>query len=89
MFRGELVEQGTAQQIFADPHHPYTKHLLGSVPYLGRPRPAAMEQVPAPPVGAEHVVEIRDLDVFFPGRIGSPPVQAVKGVSLDLRKHEI
>jgi ABC-type glutathione transport system ATPase component len=89
MFRGELVEQGTAEQIFNDPQHPYTKHLLGSVPRLGGARPATMDAVAAPPVEAELALSVRHLDVFFPGRIGSPPVKAVKDVSLELHRHEI
>ncbi len=40
MFKGELVEQGTAEEVLVNPQHDYTKMLLGSVPRLGRrPRP--------------------------------------------------
>ncbi len=35
MRKGLIVEEGTAQQIFADPQHPYTQELLASVPHLG------------------------------------------------------
>ena len=35
MKKGRIVEQGTAEQIFSDPQHPYTKTLLESVPHLG------------------------------------------------------
>jgi ABC-type glutathione transport system ATPase component len=89
MFRGELVEQGTAEQVFTDPQHPYTRHLLAAVPHLGHPRPAAMNDVAAPAIGTEPVLVAKGVDVKFPGRIGSPPVHAVRGVSLDLRAHEI
>ena len=34
MYAGKLVEVGTAEQIFLDPKHPYTKGLIGSVPTL-------------------------------------------------------
>ncbi|NCB04996.1 MAG: ABC transporter ATP-binding protein [Clostridia bacterium] len=35
MYAGELVEQGTVEQIFAaDRHHPYTDGLFGSIPNL-------------------------------------------------------
>jgi peptide/nickel transport system ATP-binding protein len=30
MYRGEIVEQGPVEQIFGDPHHPYTKTLLAA-----------------------------------------------------------
>ncbi len=35
MYRGEMVEQGSADQIFHAPHHPYTRALLAAVPRLG------------------------------------------------------
>ncbi|QQA44304.1 ABC transporter ATP-binding protein [Pelagovum pacificum] len=36
MYAGKIVESGTVDQIFADPQHPYTIGLFGSVPSLGR-----------------------------------------------------
>ena len=38
MFRGNKVEEGTAQEIFENPQHPYTKSLLAAVPKLGEMR---------------------------------------------------
>jgi ABC-type dipeptide/oligopeptide/nickel transport system ATPase component len=38
MYAGRIVEEGTLDQIFYDPQHPYTWGLLGS---LTRPTPAA------------------------------------------------
>ena len=35
MFRGEIVEDGSATQIFNAPRHPYTRALLAAVPKLG------------------------------------------------------
>jgi peptide/nickel transport system ATP-binding protein len=32
MHRGELVETGEAEQIFADPQHPYTRQLIAAAP---------------------------------------------------------
>jgi len=32
MFRGEIVESGTKQQVLSNPQHPYTKALLACVP---------------------------------------------------------
>jgi peptide/nickel transport system ATP-binding protein len=32
MSRGEVVERGTAEQIYANPQHPYTKQLLAAIP---------------------------------------------------------
>ena len=35
MYAGKAVEKGPAMQIFEQPHHPYTKGLLNSIPRLG------------------------------------------------------
>jgi len=32
MFRGQIVESGTKQQVLGNPQHPYTKALLACVP---------------------------------------------------------
>ncbi|MEU4898675.1 ABC transporter ATP-binding protein [Streptomyces sp. NPDC044780] len=34
MCRGEQVEYGTAEQVFAEPRHPYTRMLLESIPRI-------------------------------------------------------
>jgi oligopeptide/dipeptide ABC transporter ATP-binding protein len=36
MYGGRIVEHGPAEAIFADPQHPYTIGLMGSVPSVGR-----------------------------------------------------
>ncbi|WP_448328989.1 ABC transporter ATP-binding protein [Sulfitobacter sp. M13] len=38
MFRGKKVEEGTVEEIFENPQHPYTKALLAAVPKLGEMR---------------------------------------------------
>jgi oligopeptide/dipeptide ABC transporter ATP-binding protein len=38
MYAGRIIEQGTARQIYGNPHHPYTVGLLRSVPRLDQPR---------------------------------------------------
>ena len=35
MYAGRKVEEGTAEAIFGNPQHPYTRGLLGAVPKLG------------------------------------------------------
>ena len=39
MYAGRIVEQGTLDEIFYDPQHPYTWGLLGSIARVDRPRP--------------------------------------------------
>jgi peptide/nickel transport system ATP-binding protein len=44
MYAGRIVEEGTLDEIFYDPQHPYTWGLLGSIARVDRPRP---ERLPA------------------------------------------
>ena len=36
MYAGRVVEKGTAQEIFANPAHPYTIGLMASKPIVGK-----------------------------------------------------
>lgn len=36
MYLGRVAERGTAEEVFANPRHPYTQALLRSVPRMGR-----------------------------------------------------
>ena len=52
MYAGEIVEMGTAQNIFKAPAHPYTRGLIGAIPTLRteRSRPlATVEKQAIPP----------------------------------------
>lgn len=59
---GEVVERGDTEQIFTDPQHPYTKHLIESEP-SGRPDDLGE--------GIETVMEAKDLRVVFRIKHGS------------------
>ncbi|UFU07380.1 ABC transporter ATP-binding protein [Ruania halotolerans] len=41
MYLGRVVEQGTVEEIFENPRHPYTRALMGSIPTLGHTRRSA------------------------------------------------
>ena len=45
MYAGEIVESGTVEAVFAEPSHPYTRKLLGTVPAFGRDK-ARLEFIP-------------------------------------------
>ena len=45
MYAANIVEQGTAEDIFGQPRHPYTLGLMRSVPRLDQPRGARLETI--------------------------------------------
>jgi peptide/nickel transport system ATP-binding protein len=45
MYGGRIVEQGTVDEIFYDPQHPYTWGLLGSITRLDRERPRRLPSI--------------------------------------------
>ncbi|MFN8163428.1 MAG: ABC transporter ATP-binding protein [Solirubrobacterales bacterium] len=49
MYAGRVVEQGTLDEIFYDPQHPYTWGLMGSLTRLDRPRPRRLPQIGGAP----------------------------------------
>jgi peptide/nickel transport system ATP-binding protein/oligopeptide transport system ATP-binding protein len=49
MYAGRVVEQGTLDEIFYDPQHPYTWGLLGSLTRLDRPPTKRLPQIGGAP----------------------------------------
>ena len=49
MYAGKIVEQGSTRELFAQPEHPYTWGLLGSIPRIDRPRGEALTSIPGLP----------------------------------------
>ena len=45
MYAGRVVEEGTLEDIFYDPQHPYTWGLLGSLTRIDQPRPQRLPQI--------------------------------------------
>ncbi|MEM1235604.1 MAG: ABC transporter ATP-binding protein [Pseudomonadota bacterium] len=102
MFRGEKVEEGPVEQIFADPKHPYTQALLAAVPRLGEMRgkdlPEPMKLLGSdegdvqPIAGRDEVLlEVKNLVTRFPVKGGFfrrtvANVHAVEDVSFDIKK---
>lgn len=46
MYLGQVVEEGTSEDIFNNPSHPYTRALLGSMPVPGKDRKQPMNAIP-------------------------------------------
>ncbi|NSY41401.1 ABC transporter ATP-binding protein [Leisingera sp. ANG59] len=84
MKSGEIVEEGPAAEIFANPQHPYTQKLLAAEP-SGQPQPV--------PADAQELVAARDLKVWFPIQRGLLKrtvghVKAVNPMSVSVRAGE-
>ncbi len=81
---GYTVEQGTSDQIFNNPQHPYTQALLASVPKLGSTavRELAIQKT-------EPVLSLRDVEITYPKRGRVPAFTAASGVTFDIYPGEI
>ena len=84
MNAGKVVEAGKTSEVFAQPQHSYTRHLMSAEP-KGRP--------PVPNPGAPVVLETQDLKVWFPIKRGLlrrtvDYIKAVDGLTLKVRAGE-
>ena len=82
MTQGKIVERGEAADVFDNPQHAYTKHLLAAEP-KGAP--------PETNTAAETIVEADNLRVWFPVRRGFlrrtvGHIKAVDGISIVVRE---
>jgi peptide/nickel transport system ATP-binding protein len=82
---GQMVEQGTADEIFNRPQHPYTQTLLASVPKLGRSERRFFEV----PKDAKPVLALKDVSIVYPKRGKVPAFTAAKNVSFEIYQGEI
>ena len=88
MFKGNIVERGTVEEVLLKPQHPYTKKLLAAVPHLGSGHGqfgSAPREVPG---DAESALEVNELVVEYK-RAGRKPFRAVDGVTFDVKRGEI
>ncbi|MFR0639325.1 dipeptide ABC transporter ATP-binding protein [Arthrobacter sp. LS16] len=88
MNQGKIVEEAEALTLFEAPQEEYTRSLLAAVPHLGR-ESASEGMAERPVVGAEVLVEAKDLVVHFPGRLGTPGFTAVDKVDLKIHAGEV
>jgi len=95
MRHGEVVEQGSADEIFYAPKADYTKMLLNAVPRIDEPdRPGRPVLAAAPAPETKPVLRVDDMKIHFPiqvkgGLFGKrKPLKAVDGVSFDLKPGE-
>lgn len=81
MTKGKIVETGTVEEVFRNPKHDYTRHLLASEPRGEPPLTDASKPI---------VMQGSDIRVWFPIKAGLmrkvvDHVKAVDGIDLQLR----
>jgi peptide/nickel transport system ATP-binding protein len=85
MEKGAIVEKGRTEDLLKAPQHPYTKKLLSSLPFRGRPRQIDLTSVP--------MISARDIIVDYAGRKSlfrkNKPKRALHGVSIDIHEGEV
>ena len=74
MNAGEIVEQGTAAEVYANPQHPYTKRLIGSAPGNG--------EIHDDPLGTEPILRMENVSKIY------GTFHALDGIDLVLREGE-
>ena len=83
MQHGEIVETGTRETIFADPHHAYTKKLINAEP----------SGTPHPPMAPKELVKADNMRVWFAMKRGFlqrtyDHVKAVNDISFTIHQGE-
>ncbi|MGB0904975.1 MAG: dipeptide ABC transporter ATP-binding protein, partial [Mangrovicoccus sp.] len=74
MSQGEIVEQGTAREVYRNPQHPYTQKLIGAAPGKGEIHPDSLSTPP--------ILELRGVRKTYGA------FTALDGVSYSLREGE-
>jgi peptide/nickel transport system ATP-binding protein len=85
MCKGEIVEEGTTQDLLRQPKHPYTRKLLAAMPH----------RLPSryiPDTGTP-IVEVRNLVIEYKGRQGffrnEAGKRALHGIDLSIKPREV
>lgn len=84
MRQGEIVEQGSPEQVLKSPVHPYTKMLLAAIPRL--------ESKPTPILDTPILLNVRNLRLSYPARAAAKTkvrTIALDSLNLTLRAGEV
>jgi peptide/nickel transport system ATP-binding protein len=84
MYAGKVIEEASAEELFAHPHHPYTKGLIRSIPRVDRygSSKTRLEAIPGtvprlidPPIGCRFAPRCRfAMDVCWKAE---PPLRQI------------
>ncbi len=88
MKNGEIVETGRAEEVFAEPAHPYTRRLVDATPRPGASIRDLLPESARTPLQPHRIddtplLEVRGLTKTYVGKSG--PVHAVKGIDFTIR----
>jgi peptide/nickel transport system ATP-binding protein len=84
---GDVVEHGTAAQLFTAPEHPYTKALMASVPHLGLG--TAVSEIETQQDKGTAALLLENVSIDYPKRGRVPAFRAVAEASLSIQPGEI
>lgn len=87
MKSGQVVEAGPPRQIFRAPEHPYTRQLIEAIPTSAKSAEGTLEDTPLLDVRQLYTAFPVYKGLFFPREMSR--VEAVKSISLSVRKGEI
>lgn len=89
MLDGKIIEEGTVDDLYRHPQHPYTRSLFAATPNLADGR----QHVGRPPATQSHLLEVTGIKTVYTRhrrlRSGSQPVAAVDNVSLHVDEGEL
>ncbi|QUW20241.1 ABC transporter ATP-binding protein [Agrococcus sp. Marseille-Q4369] len=91
MRNGEMVDRGTALDVFQRPSHEYTKELLAAVPYLGVHEDQTGRAFEASKVSdsVEPILKFTDVVIEYPKRGRVPAFRAAEDINLAVYPGEI
>ncbi|GAA1690311.1 ABC transporter ATP-binding protein [Microbacterium sediminicola] len=84
---GDVVEYGSAAQVFGDAEHPYTRALMASVPHLGLGEARAEEAAVRDDAAA--ALLLNNVSIDYPKRGRVPAFRAVSDASLSIQPGEV
>jgi peptide/nickel transport system ATP-binding protein len=84
---GDVVEHGTAAQLFTAPEHPYTQALMASVPHLGLG--TAVTDVASTAEDSTAALLLENVSIDYPKRGRVPAFRAVSEASLSIQPGEV